>query len=313
MTMKIRTIALTWVLAAFVTMSAAADSFPPVTIEKINDRVYAMLGPYDVPNKQNRGYINNVLVVIGDDGVILVDAGSHRAVARHIDRAIKTVTDKPITHILVTHHHSDHHLGAEYFTGARVRGTEFCADQITNYERSMVRGMQRLSGVDLSGVNAIVPEAAIGNPSHRSMVINGVRVELVAPETAHTKGDLMVWLPDDNVLASGDILVNRVNPNFNDGSLKSLIGVVNEEILSLDFNAVMPGHGPLMKREDVTLFRDLITDFYQTVEKIYLADGMESDVRKNLDLATWQSYTRFDDMMGRNINKVWLEVEEANF
>ena len=130
--MKIRTIALTWVLAAFVTMSAAADPFPPVTIEKINDRVYAMLGPYDVPNKQNRGYINNVLVVIGDDGVILVDAGSHRAVARHIDRAIKTVTDKPITHILVTHHHSDHHLGAEYFTGARVIGTEFCADQITN-------------------------------------------------------------------------------------------------------------------------------------------------------------------------------------
>jgi glyoxylase-like metal-dependent hydrolase (beta-lactamase superfamily II) len=311
--MKIKIVALLWIMSAFVAMSAAADSFPSVTVEKISDRVYAMLGPYDVPNKQNRGYINNVLVIIGDDGVILVDAGSHKSVARHIDRAIKTVTDKPVTHILVTHHHTDHHLGAEYFSGARVIGTEFCADQITNYERSMIRGMERLSGVDLSGANAVVPEAVIGNPSHKSMEINGVRVELIAPDIAHTKGDLMVWLPDDAVLASGDILVNRVNPNFNDGSLKNWIAVVNEEILPLDFNTVMPGHGPLMKREDVTFFRDLITDFYQTVEKIYLADGLESDVRNNLDLSTWQSYTRFEDMMGRNINKVWLQVEEANF
>ena len=311
--MKIKIVALLWIMSAFVAMSAAADSFPSVTVEKISDRVYAMLGPYDVPNKQNRGYINNVLVIIGDDGVILVDAGSHKSVARHIDRAIKTVTDKPVTHILVTHHHTDHHLGAEYFSGARVIGTEFCADQITNYERSMIRGMERLSGVDLSGANAVVPEAVIGNPSHKSMEINGVRVELIAPDIAHTNGDLMVWLPDDAVLASGDILVNRVNPNFNDGSLKNWIAVVNEEILPLDFNTVMPGHGPLMKREDVTFFRDLITDFYQTVEKIYLADGLESDVRNNLDLSTWQSYTRFEDMMGRNINKVWLQVEEANF
>ncbi|MDA8259553.1 MAG: hypothetical protein M0Z99_28600 [Betaproteobacteria bacterium] len=57
-----------------------ADPFPAVRTQKINDRVYALLGPIDVPNKQNGGYMNNSLVVIGNTGVILVDSGAHRAV-----------------------------------------------------------------------------------------------------------------------------------------------------------------------------------------------------------------------------------------
>lgn len=58
---------------------AVADPFPAVRTQKINDRVYALLGPIDVPNKQNGGYMNNSLVVIGNTGVILVDSGAHRA------------------------------------------------------------------------------------------------------------------------------------------------------------------------------------------------------------------------------------------
>ena len=62
-----------------------AGEFPDVKVQKINDRVYAMLGPHDPPNRENGGYENNSLVVIGDKGVILVDAGSHKDVAEHID------------------------------------------------------------------------------------------------------------------------------------------------------------------------------------------------------------------------------------
>ena len=82
---------------------------------KISDRVFAMLGPSVIPNALNRGFVNNNLVIIGDKGVILVDAGSHKAVAKHIYKSIKKITDKPITHIIITHHHADHHLGAQYF------------------------------------------------------------------------------------------------------------------------------------------------------------------------------------------------------
>ena len=82
------------VFIAFLLFSAGvfADVFADVNVRKINERVYTLPGPIDVPNKQNGGHVNNNLVIIGDKGVILVDAGSHKAVAEHIRKAIETVT-----------------------------------------------------------------------------------------------------------------------------------------------------------------------------------------------------------------------------
>lgn len=291
---------------------AAAGEFPEVRVEKINDRVYAMLGPTDAPNRENRGYMNNNLVIIGNKGVILVDAGSHKAVAGHIDAAIKTVTTKPITHVLVTHHHPDHHLGLEYFGDVKIIATEFCAKQIQDNGRGMANFMARSTGVNLRNATPVVPQTRIAPRARQSMEIDGVKLELIATDTAHTDGDLMVWLPEDKVLAAGDILVHTINPNFRDGHLGKLIGVV-DDILKMPFGTILPGHGPLMQRPHVVEFRALIADFYKTVEAIYKAGGAESDVRKKLDMAKWQRLGRFDDMMGGNINKAWLEVEEANF
>lgn len=290
-----------------------AGQFPDVRVEKINERIYAMLGPVDVPNKRNLGYMNNNLVVIGNNGVILVDAGSHRAVAKHIDQAIKTVTAKPITHILVTHHHADHHLGASYFDGAKIIATEYCAQQIKENGRGLVNFMSRNTGLNLRDNMPVVPQETLASRSRKAIEIDGIRLELISTNTAHTEGDMVVWLPDDGVLASGDILVNTINPNYRDGNLMKWLGVLNDDILKLPFRIAMPGHGPLMKREDVTDFRDLNAGFYKGVESVYKTGGAESDVRKKLDLSKWQSLGRFDDMMGNNINKVWLEVEEANF
>jgi glyoxylase-like metal-dependent hydrolase (beta-lactamase superfamily II) len=292
--------------------AAFSGDFPAVKVQKINDRVYAMLGPHDPPNRENGGYMNNNLVIIGDKGVILVDAGSHKDVAEHIDKAIKTVTQKPITHVLITHHHSDHHLGLSYFKGAQVIASSVCAKQIENNGRGMVKWMERNTGKNLRNTSPVVPHKTIAPKSRESMEIDGVRLELITTKTAHTDGDMLVWLPDDGVLASGDILVHTINPSFRDGNLKNWIAVV-DDILNLPLKSVMPGHGPLMQREDVAEFQTLITEFYKTIEDIYKAGGAEADVRKKLDLAKWQRLGRFDDMMGGNINKVWLEVEEANF
>lgn len=291
---------------------ASAGQFPDVKVQKINNRVYAMLGPSDPPNKENGGYVNNILVIIGKQGVILVDAGSHKAVAAHIHKAIKTVTSKPITHVLITHHHPDHHLGLEYYGDVQVISTEFCAKRIEETGRSMINTMSRNSGLDLKDAKLVLPQKRLALRIRQAMEIDGVKLELIATETAHTDGDMMVWLPEDGVLASGDILVHAINPNFRDGNLKKWIGVV-DDILKLPFKTVMPGHGPLMQRPNVTEFRGLIADFYKTVESVYKAGGVEADVRKKLDLPKWERLGRYDDMMGSNINKVWLEVEEANF
>lgn len=290
-----------------------ASGYPETKIEKINDRVYALLGPYGIPSDKNKGYVNNNLVIVGDNGVILVDAGSHKYAAKHINQSIREITDKPVTHILVTHHHSDHHMGSVYFDDATVIATENCAKHIKNEWRAMRNSMAKRSGVDLDGIEVVVPQQTIAAEERKMMTIHGVNIELISPGVAHTDGDMIIWLPEDKVMASGDILVHMINPNFNDGHLGKWIGVVDNIILNEPFTTILPGHGPLMSREKVMSFRAMIAKFYKTIEKIYLADGDQSEVRGKLDMKKLQSLGRFQPMIGRNISKVWLEIEEDNF
>jgi len=290
----------------------AAAPYQDVKVEKINDRVYALLGGIDVPNKQNGGYINNVLVIVGDQGTILVDAGSHKGIAEHLNNSIRKITSKPVTHILVTHHHGDHHLGASYFTDAQVIASEYCAKQIEENARGLVQNMARMTGKNLQSTSAVIPHKRIPQLTRQAMVLQGVKLQLITPDTAHTEGDMMVYLPEDGVLASGDVLVHGVNPNTADGNLKKWLGVLGE-IRKLPARTIMPGHGALMQQKDVAEFQALMTGFYKTIEQLYKAGGDMSDVRGKLDLARWQDMSRFEDMMGRNISKVWLEVEADNF
>ena len=177
----------------------------------------------------------------------------------------------------------------------------------------MVEAMRNWSGLMLKSEQPLTPDISISANTSREMVIHGIKLNLISTATAHTRGDLLIWLPDDQVLAAGDVLVHNVNPLFADGNLKSWIDVIKNNILSLPFETVMPGHGSLMNRNDVEHFQELITDFYQTVEEVYLSDGEESDIRKVLNVEEWKKMKRYEAMIGRNINKVWLEVEEANF
>jgi len=299
-------------LILFLASSANARQFADVKVQKINDRVYALLGGIDAPNRENGGYVNNVLVILGDQGTILVDAGSHKSIARHINQSIEKITPKPVTHILVTHHHGDHHLGASFFSGAQVIASEYCATQIKDNGRGLVQNMSRMTGLNLGDTSAVTPHQRIPQRTRQPMVIHGVKLELITPDTAHTHGDMMVFLPDDGVLAAGDILVHGVNPNTADGHLGKWLGVM-DEIRKLPASTIMPGHGALMEQKDVAEFQQLMTGFYRTIEQLYKAGGDMSEVRQKLDLAQWQKLSRFEDMMGRNISKVWLEVEADNF
>ncbi|KPK55557.1 MAG: hypothetical protein AMJ84_00990 [Acidithiobacillales bacterium SM23_46] len=291
---------------------ALAGPYADVKVEKINDRVYALLGGIDVPNRQNGGYVNNVLVILGNKGVILVDAGSHKSVAEHIKRAIRALTPDPVTHVLITHHHPDHHLGLVAFPDAQVIASEFCARQIAEDGAGMVWRMERMTGLTLGDTAPVTPQTVIAQHARQAKTINGVTLELITPDTAHTDGDMMVWLPQDGVLATGDVMVHGVNPNIGDGNLKKWLAVLGSAG-ELPASTIMPGHGALMRPADVANFQELMASFYKTVAQVHKDGGEMSDVRKKLDLARWQKLSRFEELMGRNISTVWLEIETDSF
>ena len=299
-------------LVLFCQMIAHAGVMPEPQVVKINPHVYALLGPLGRPSPHNQGYMVNSTVIIGENGVILIDSGGSDEVGGQLAKTIAKITPKPITHVINTHHHGDHHLGNIVFKGAEILGSEQCRILVEKTGDEWVTLMESLIGRKLPNTRPISPGITFPDKSHSTRKIEGIKLIFWVPPGAHTPGDMMIYLPDDKVLISGDILVNTIVPNLRDANIKNWIGVL-EKIQEWDITTIIPGHGPLMTQTDVAKWHKRLTDFYTGVEAGYKKGLSDSEIRSTLGLSEWQKMKEFDSTMGANINRAYLEIEAANF
>lgn len=300
-------------LPLFLLGNAHANTKVPMpNIVKVNERVYALLGPMEMPNKENRGYMVNSTVIIGDKGVILIDTGFTDEIGHHIKKIIAGVTDKPVTHIINTHNHGDHTLGNIAFNNAEIISSEKCKTAIQTSGYEWVGIAESTTGLKLPNTKPVVPTVTYTEGKHANITLQGVKFVMWVPAGSHTPTDMMVHLPDDNVLIAGDILVDTVMPSFRDGHVKTWIDTL-QKIVDLKPTKIIPGHGNLMNIADVSQLRKDMMKFYDEVEAGYKKGLMDSEVRKTLDLKPWKKRKHFDEQMGGNISRTYLEVEEANF
>ena len=292
--------------------SVYAGAIPKPEVVKINDRVYALLGPREFPNKHNRGYMVNSTVIIGDKGVILIDTGFTDEIGRHLAATIKGITDKPVTHVLNTHHHGDHVLGNSEFKGAEVISAEKCREMLEKTGYEWIGIAESMTGLKFPNTKPVLASKVYPEDTLNHVTLQGVKMTLWVPTASHSQGDMMVHLPDDKILVGGDILVHTVAPNFRDGHVQGWITTL-DKITKLELKSIVPGHGPLMKTSDVKAMHKRMLALYKGVEKGYKAGLMDSEIRKTLDLSEWKKLDHFEENMGTNINRTFLEVEAANF
>jgi glyoxylase-like metal-dependent hydrolase (beta-lactamase superfamily II) len=148
--------------------------------------------------------------------------------------------------------------------------------------------------------------------SRTELTLAGIKMVFWVPEAAHTPGDMMIWLPDDQVLLSGDVLVNQVTPSFRDAKLKEWINTL-AEVQNLPIKTIVPGHGPLMSKEQAAAMHQRMVGLYDGITA-GVKDGLtDSEIRQKLDLGEWKELHNFDEQMGNNINRAFLEIEADNF
>ena len=303
--------ALVLVLCGTLTVQAS-DVIPRTEIAKINDQVYALLGPIGFPGKENRGYMVNSTAIIGDEGVILVDTGFTDEIGRHLKAAVAQITDKPVTYIINTHHHGDHTLGNSEFEGAQIISAEKCRDLVNETGYEWIGLVENMTGYKFPNTKPVPASIVYPEDSQNTVTLLGVEMQLRVPHGSHTPGDMMVYLPKFQILISGDILVNRMIPSFRDAHVKTWINTL-EQIQNMDIKTIIPGHGPLMTLKDVKGMHRRMADLYASVEAGYKKGLMDSEIRKTLDLSEWKKMVEFEGLMGTNISRTFLEVEEANF
>lgn len=289
-----------------------AASLPAPKIVKVNARIHALLGPMELPDRKNQGYMVNSILIIGDTGAIVVDTGFTDEIGGMLAKQVAKLTTKPVTHVINTHHHGDHSLGNTAFPNARILSSEQCRKLVLETGADWIAIVEAATGRKFPNTKAIPANDTYPQNSRTELTLAGVKMVFWIPEAAHTVGDLMIWLPDDQVLLSGDVLVNKVTPNFRDGNLKEWINAL-QEVQSLPVKTIVPGHGPLMSKQDAAAMHRRMAGLYQGIEAGVKAGLTDSEIRKKLDLTEWKKLHHFDEQMGGNINKAYLEIEAANF
>lgn len=243
-------------LMLFALGSVASAQAPalPFVLKQVAPGVYAAIDGPDHKAGSNAGF------VIGDDGVLVVDAFFTVDAARALVGEIHRLTPKPIRYVVNTHYHADHTGGDQ---ALRDAGAIIIAHR-------NVRGWVRTNNVNLFG-DRITPElkariAALPLPDLTTdkdlTVWLGSRKVVVRSVLGHTGGDLTVFVPDAKVLFTGDMLWRKVPPNLIDGSVKEWTAT------DADFAAMpdaahmvfVPGHGDVANLADVKDFRAYLLD-----------------------------------------------------
>jgi cyclase len=217
----------------------------------------------------------NAAVIVGANGVIVVDAKTSAAGATELLADVAKITPKPVTTVFLTHSDGDHVNGlASFPKGVTIIAQENCKTE-----------MQAAPNAAPGGALADYMPTRTVTRNMEDMTIEGVHLRAYHFAPAHTSGDLMVYLPDDKIMFTGDIvatqsayaLIHLEKNGTSDGWVATMNG-----ILATDAATFVPGHGDvqtkadLQKRvADVTARRDQI--------KALVAQGKSlDDVRAGL-------------------------------
>jgi glyoxylase-like metal-dependent hydrolase (beta-lactamase superfamily II) len=234
---------------AFASQADLADK--KITFEQLSAHCWA----YTAEGDPNSG------VIIGERYIMVSDCTATPSMARDLIARIRTVSDKPIKYVLLTHYHAVRVLGASaYFAeGASEiiasqgtyeliaeRGAEDMQSEMDRFPR-LFRNAEEIPG--LTWPTMVIGGGIPGKgevPGRLTVDLGGVRVQIWSPGNGHTRGDTIAWVEEEKVLFSGDLVEYNAGVYTGDAHLEEWPATL-EALRALKAEAIVPGRGEAMK------------------------------------------------------------------
>jgi cyclase len=280
---------------------------------------------------------SNSAVIVNRDEVMIVDSHISPESGRAMLQELKAITDKPVRFLINTHFHYDHTNGNQAFPpGVDIIGHEFTRRKLTGdvLERGMfadlVRGLPRqiddlkaraasetdpavkarLSqqvpvqtafAASLKDLKLTPPNVVIDD---RMTLFRGDReIRLLYLGHGHTGGDLVVYLPKEKVLCSGDLLVHDV-ANLIDGYVDVWPDTL-EKLRPLDFVDVIPGHGdPFKGKERIDWFQAYLRDLWKQGTALHAQKVSAADAARRIDMTAHKAH--YPAITAPGVNAAWV-------
>jgi len=259
----------------------------------------------------------NTGVIIGDESVMIVEAQATPRLARMVIEKVREVTDKPISHLVMTHYHAVRVLGASAYGAREVimsdaaagmveeRGQEDWDSEFGRFPR-LFQGHEEIPG--LTRPTTTFSESM-------TVYLGKRRIDIMKLGRAHTAGDAVVWVPDQEVMFTGDIVEYHSACYCGDGHFNDWPKTL-ANIAAFEPKSIAPGRGDALVGEDMVAraianTRDFVESTYKPVARVVARGGTLKEawdaVRAECD-PKFSDYAIYEHCLPFNVARAYDEA-----
>ena len=285
-----------------------------MTPVRVSQHAYYVPGGTGVAT-DNFGFVSNAAFVVTGSGVIVFDTLGTPALGVQLLAAIRSVSDAPIKRIYISHYHADHMYGNQAFadTGAEIVASDG-AKRYLEGEVALQRLTERrqsLSPWINENTRIVAPDRYLQREER--FMLGGVTIRVVDVGSAHSEGDLALFVETDGVLFSGDIIFQDRIPFLGTSNSAEWLDVL-EEMERADVAVIVPGHGKAAEnpREIVSLTKNYLAYVRAEMQQA-VADWIPFDeAYEATDWGDFIEYPAFLEANRRNAYGIYLSLEQES-
>ncbi|EDZ62167.1 MBL fold metallo-hydrolase [Sulfurimonas gotlandica] len=273
--------------------------------QKVSAETHCFFGLPEVMDERNNGNMVNSCFVNMGTSYLVIDSGPTYLYAKQAYSKMKEIKDLPISYVINTHTHDDHYLGNSFYNeiGVDIVGSNEFENE-TKLEKTRMQ-MNILEDA-YSGTKQVFPNILVENKTI-SIDAKEINIESVNKK-AHTKSDLLIYIPEFSTIFVGDLVFNERIPSIRDGNLKNWIEAL-DKIKSMDVKYIIGGHGKIVDKSSIDATYKYLT---QLVDKISLAleNGIDiADTVNNVSMKDFKDFKMYGSLHRQNVEIAYRMLE----
>ena len=302
-------------------MSSGAISgaeYPSVPVDltpiRLSEHAYYVQGGSGVAT-DNFGFISNAAFVVTSEGLVVFDTLGTPALGAQLLEAIRSVSEAPIRTIYISHYHADHMYGTQAFaeSGAEIVASDGAKRYLEGEVAEQRLAERRLSLSPWVDANTRIVQPDRFVQGEERITLGGVNIRVVDVGSAHSEGDLILYVENDGVLFSGDIIFEDRIPFLGTSSSAEWLALLGQ-MEQTDVRAIVPGHGKASAnpQEIVSLTKDYLSFVRDAMQKA-VDDWLPFDeAYEATDWGDFIDYPAFAEANRRNAYGIFLSIEQES-
>lgn len=278
-------------------------------IQPVTDGVWAIVGPKEQRNAENLANNATFGLVVTDAGAVLIDPGGSRPGAAALHGAIRSVTDQPVVYVINTGGQDHRWLGNGYWQeqGATAIASQDAVADHRDRGSMQMTALRQFLGDALDGTEPSYAQVTF--EESYTLTLGGLTFEIVHPGAAHTPGDSFVWVPERNVVFTGDIVYVERILGVGDQSSITEWPAAFEAVEATGAAHVVPGHGhaTTMERSRADTY-DYLMNLRARIGAL-LDEGGDIMAAPQVEQSAFSYLEQFDSLAGRNAQTAFQQME----